>query len=70
MENMKDYRIKIVTGQYQKAPAEQKQMIQELFGEEAEYKYEIYFHWYNVLHELGHAIMMFNASSGLVFYCR
>ena len=38
-------------------------MIQELFGENAEYNYEIYFHWYNVLHELGHAIMMFNALS-------
>lgn len=63
MENIKDYHIKIVTGQYQKAPPEQKKMIQELFGENAEYNYEIYFHWYNVLHELGHAIMMFNASS-------
>lgn len=61
MENIKDYRVKIVTGQYQKAPPEQKKMIQELFGEEAEYNYEIYFHWYNILHELGHAIMMFNA---------
>lgn len=62
MENVNDYRIKIVTGQYEKAPLEQKKMIQDLFGEDAEYKYEIYFHWYNVLHELGHAIMMFNAS--------
>ena len=63
MENIKDYRIQIVTGHYQKAPPEQKQMIRELFGENAEYNYELYFHWYNVLHELGHAIMMFNASS-------
>ena len=63
MEGIEDYRVKILTGQYQKAPPEQKKMIQELFGEEAEYNYEIYFHWYNVLHELGHAIMMFNASS-------
>ncbi len=63
MENIKDYRVKIVTGQYQMASSEQKKMIQELFGEDAEYNYEIYFHWYNVLHELGHAIMMFNASS-------
>lgn len=61
MENSKDYRIKIVSGQYQKAPLEQKRMIKELFGENAEYDYEIYFHWYNVIHELGHAIMMFNA---------
>ena len=37
-------------------------MIQELFGKDAEINYEIFFHWYNVLHELGHAIMMFNAS--------
>ena len=63
MENPKDYRIKIVTGNYHLASPEQKQMIQELFGENAEHKYEIYFHWYNVLHELGHAIMMFNAAS-------
>lgn len=63
MENIKDYRIRIVTGQYQKAPSEQKKMIHELFGEKAEYKYELYFHWYNVIHELGHAIMMFNSPS-------
>jgi len=63
MENIEGYRIKIVTGKYQTAPTEQKMMIQELFGEDAEYNYEIYFHWYNVLHELGHAIMMFNASA-------
>ena len=63
MENIEDYRIRIVTGQYQKAPLKQKKMIQKLFGEDAEYRYEIYFHWYNVLHELGHAIMMFNASA-------
>ena len=63
MENPQDCRIRIVTGQYHIASPEQKKMIQELFGEDAEYKYEIYFHWYNVLHELGHAIMMFNASS-------
>lgn len=63
MENTQDYRLRIVTGDYQKAPAEQKQMIRELFGEDAAHRYEIYFHWYNVVHELGHAIMMFNAPS-------
>ena len=63
MENIKDYRIRIVTGQFQKAPSEQKNMIQDLFGKDAEYNYEIYFHWYNILHELGHAIMMFNTSA-------
>ena len=63
MENMKDYRIRIITGHYQKSSLEQKQMLQKLFGELAEYNYEIYFHWYNVIHELGHAIMMFNSPS-------
>lgn len=63
MENTQDYRLRIVTGDYRRAPAEQKKMIQELFGAKAEHNYEIYFHWYNVLHELGHAIMMFNAPS-------
>lgn len=63
MENAHDYRLRIVTGDYRKAPAEQQKMIHELFGKEAERNYEIYFHWYNVLHELGHAIMMFNAPS-------
>ena len=63
MENIKDYRIKIITGRYKDAPLEQKEMIQQLFGENAEHKYEIYFHWYNIIHELGHAIMMFNSPS-------
>lgn len=63
MENTQDYRLRIVTGDYRKAPVEQKKMIRDLFEENAEHNYEIYFHWYNVLHELGHAIMMFNAPS-------
>ena len=63
MEDIKNYKVKIVTGQYQKAPIEQQEMINSLFGENAEYNYEIYFHWYNLLHELGHAIMMFNSST-------
>ena len=40
-------------------------MMWELFGEKTEYIYELYFHWYNVIHELGHAIMMFNSSCEL-----
>lgn len=62
MENAEEYRLEIVTGQYQAASTEQKEMIQQLFRENAEYKYEIYFHWYNVIHELGHGVMMFNSS--------
>ena len=60
MENMNNYCAQIITGAYQLAPKEQQEMIQNLFGTDAEYKYEIYFHWYNIIHELGHVIMNFN----------
>ena len=59
MEDRKEYQMTVLTGNYQDASIEQKQMLQELFGENAEYCYELYFHWYNMIHELGHAIMMF-----------
>ena len=62
MENMNNYCARIITGAYQFAPKEQQEMIQNLFGTDAAYKYEIYFHWYNVIHELGHAIMNFNCA--------
>ena len=61
MENIHDYRIRIITGRYLDAPIEQQQFLHTLLGEDTECKYELYFHWYNVIHELGHAIMMFNA---------
>jgi len=51
---------KIITGQYSLADDIGQQMIQTLFGKDARYRYELYFHWYNLNHELGHAIMMFN----------
>lgn len=61
MERAQDYRIEIVTGQYQMATAEERAMLHQLFGAQAERDYEIYFHWHNLLHEIGHAIMMFHA---------
>lgn len=63
MKDVRAYRVEITTGQYKTAPPEQKEMIQRLLGENAEYDFEIYFHWYNVLHELGHVILDFNAAS-------
>jgi len=55
-----EIKCQIVTGQYQSADSNAQLMIRNLFGRNAEYRYEIYFHWYNLIHELGHAIMMFN----------
>lgn len=60
-EAVDNYQICIVTGQYQKAPQVQQNMIKWLFGPSAESSYELYFHWFNMIHELGHAIMTFNA---------
>ena len=56
-----DKRVKIVTGDYRLADFRQRAMMRDLFGENAEHCYEIYFHWYNLIHELGHAIAMFNS---------
>jgi hypothetical protein len=51
----------IITGKYETGTHEQKSAIAEILGEkELDYKYKIYFHWYNVIHELGHAILHFN----------
>lgn len=63
MKNVEEYRMEIVSGQYAEASAQQQDMIGRLFGKNAEYKYEIYFHWYNLMQELGHAVMMFHALS-------
>ena len=63
MERADEYRLEIVTGRYQAASAAQREMLRVLFGESAAQDYEIYFHWYNILHELGHAVMMFHAAA-------
>lgn len=63
MKNVNEYKVEITTGQYITAPLEQKLMIKNLLGEDVEYNFEIYFHWYNMIHELGHAVFEFNCSN-------
>lgn len=53
------YRLEIITGQYRTADEAQKAQVRRLLGENAEYDFEIYFHWYNIVHEIGHAVMQF-----------
>lgn len=60
MKNVNEYKVEIITGQYITAPLEQKLMIKNLLGEDVEYHFEIYFHWYNMIHELGHAVLEYN----------
>lgn len=56
MNNVDEYKVEITTGQYVTAPLEQQLMIRHLLGEDVENHFDIYFHWYNMIHELGHAI--------------
>lgn len=51
----------IITGLYKNGSAQQHELVGNLFGlHQAEEWYEIYFHWYNVIHELGHALIAWN----------
>jgi hypothetical protein len=56
----------LITGKYETGTPEQKKVISDILGaNQIEYKYKLYFHWYNVIHELGHAILRFNANDKL-----
>lgn len=60
IKNVKEYRVEITTGQYHAASLESQELVRGILGEQAETDFEIYFHWYNVMHEFGHVIMEFN----------
>jgi len=52
--------IEIITGRYGKGTPEQNKLVTRILGKShAAERFEIYFHWYNLIHELGHAIMWF-----------
>ena len=49
---------KIISGQYELGTEEQQTAYKQLFGEESvQYKFDLYFHWYNIVHELGHCVL-------------
>jgi hypothetical protein len=53
--------VEIITGRYGMGTSEQNEVVDTILGEKyAKERFEIYFHWYNILHELGHSIMFFN----------
>ncbi|MCL1917745.1 MAG: hypothetical protein FWG14_05450 [Peptococcaceae bacterium] len=58
--------IQITTGLYGKGTIEQNKEVDSIFGEEyAEERFELNFHWFNIVHELGHGIIAFNGGSRL-----
>jgi hypothetical protein len=50
----------IITGTLRKGSRETHDIAAILGADRLEYNYKICFHWYNVIHELGHAILHFN----------
>lgn len=51
----------IVSGCFEKGTPEQQAAFVHLFGtENTQYKFDLYFHWYNIIHELGHCLLAQN----------
>ncbi|MEA4822625.1 MAG: hypothetical protein VB111_00725 [Clostridiaceae bacterium] len=56
--------IEIITGRYGKGTPDDNKIVDLLFGgEDAKERFELYFHWYNLIHELGHGLMWFNSDA-------
>lgn len=50
-------RYTIKTGRFEKGTQEQQAAFIQLFGaENVQYKFDLYFHWYNIVHEYGHCL--------------
>ncbi len=49
---------KIISGRYESGTEDQQAGYKMLFGEDnIQYKFDLYFHWYNIVHELGHCVV-------------
>ncbi len=50
-------KYKILTGKYETGTEEQKAPFKNMFGKDVLYKFDLYFQWYNIIHELGHCLL-------------
>lgn len=51
----RDYTI--ISGRFETGTPEQKNAFMQLFGkEETRNFFDLYFHWYNLVHEIGHCL--------------
>ena len=49
----------IYSGQFEKGTQEQQAVFSQLLGtQNTQYKFDFYFHWYNIIHEYGHGLCM------------
>ncbi len=57
---------KILSGQFDKGTTDQKAAYIQLLGKDhTQYKFDLYFHWYNIVHEYGHCLLdYYNKSIG------
>lgn len=51
---------KITTGCLERGTDEQKGPFVMMLGENAQHKFDLYFHWYNIVHEYGHCLLDFH----------
>lgn len=57
---------RVTTARYgQGSEEDNKNVVTALGEEDTEEKFEIYFQWYNVLHELGHGVLIYNSNIDL-----
>lgn len=51
-------RYEIISGKYETGTMEEQMGFAQLFGEESvQKKFDLYFHWYNIVHEIGHVLV-------------
>ena len=51
-------KYKIISGRYETGSEEEQMGYRQLFGEDSiQYKFDLYFHWYNLVHEMGHCLV-------------
>ena len=54
--------LMVCTGRYGTGSEEENEFIDKVMGDDAEETFKLYFYWFNVIHETGHGIMMFNGN--------
>lgn len=64
--DMNERVIEIITGRYGKGTPDDNRIVDMvLCAEYAKERFELYFHWYNLIHEIGHGLLCFNSDTRL-----
>lgn len=52
-----EMKYKIISGRYESGTEEQQAGYAQLFGGDVQHRFDLYFHWYNLIHEVGHCLV-------------